>query len=339
MKLMNWNIEWMNNWFVGNGQVAWRAEHTGIADVAALAQRVANVITTIDPDVLTLQEGPSDPREMALFINDFLTNQGGQPLYDQFGGIDGKAQKIYILVKRAGTLVNPRLADDARTAELHNAWMADVAGDALLESYDFTRDPVVLDGELSGTGESMRIVSLHTKSKYVHGGRAKWNDPERKQEFVVDALRNRRRISAEAMHTRNYLDELYGADPNALVVVTGDFNDGPGFDYFERNYLTHGVADILIGSVYRPDQQYEHALIGNVPADLLFTARFDDFIDEIDDRPLLLDHVLVSPALRDRYANSRIAHQEYNAQEDASRPEGGRDRHPSDHRPVVVEIN
>ena len=115
MKLMDWNIEWMNNWFVGNGQVALRSSHSGIADVRALAQRVVNVITAIDPDVLTLQEGPSDPREMALFVNDFLPDTNGQPLFDAFGGLDGRAQKVYTLVKRAGEFRNARLATDNAT--------------------------------------------------------------------------------------------------------------------------------------------------------------------------------------------------------------------------------
>lgn len=339
MRLMNWNIEWMNNWFVGNGQVAWRNTHTGIADVQALADRVANVITAVDPDVLTIQEGPSDPREMELFITDCLSAPNGQPLYDAFGGLDGGAQKLYTLVKRGGQFINPRLASDAPTDHLLDEWMTDVDGDARLESYTFTRDPLIIDGEFGANNETLRILTLHTKSKFVNQQEAMWRDLNRRQDFIVAALRNRRRISAEAMHTRVCLDDLYDVDPGTLVVVTGDFNDGPGLDYFEQNYLTHGVTDILMGSCYHPDRQYEHALIGHIPQNQLFTARFDDFIDDIDDRPLLLDHILASPALRGRHANPQVAHTAYEAQIDATRPEDARDRLPSDHRPVVVELN
>lgn len=338
MKLMDWNIEWMNNWFVGGGQVGWRDSHHGIASVSELVHRVANVIKSVNPDVLTLQEGPSDPREMALFINDFLLDAKGHPLFDAFGGLDGGAQKVYTFVKKQGAFRNTRLADDNLTERLLDEWMADVDGDAHLESYEFTRDPLIIDGELDGTGEKMRIVTLHTKSKFVNQQRAMWNDPNRRQDFIVAALKNRRRISTEAMHTREYLDNLYLSNPGALVVVTGDFNDGPGMDFFERNYLTHGVADILLGSCYHPERQYLHVLIGSIPSQELFTARFDDFIDNINDRPILLDHVLVSPILQGRYAGARVAHAEYNAQEDTTRPAEGRDRFPSDHRPVVVDI-
>ena len=339
MRLMDWNIEWMNNWFVGNGQVAWHNYNSGIANVRALAGRVANVITAVDPDVLTIQEGPSDPREMELFIADCLSGADGQPLFDAFGGLDGGSQKVYTLVKRGGELRNARLAGDDPTDRLLDEWMADVDGDAYLESYTFTRDPLIVDGELSASGEVIRILTLHTKSKFVNQQEAMWNDPNRRQDFIVAALKNRRRISTEAMHTRAYLDELYAANSGALVIVTGDFNDGPGLDYFEKNYLTHGVANILTGSCYHPDRKYEHVLIGNVPQSQLYTARFNDFIDGINNRRLLLDHVLVSPAMQGRHANARIAHTEYQAQEDTTRPANDRDRFPSDHRPVVVDIN
>jgi len=336
--MLDWNIEWMNNWFVGGNQAAWRNSNTGIANVQALAQRLANVIRGLDPDVLTIQEGPSDPREMQLFINDFLTDASGQPLFDPFGGLDGGAQKTYTLVKRNGHFRNPRLANDELTFGLFDEWLADVDGDLRLESYEFTRQPLVLDGTLADTGQDVRIVNLHTKSKFVNNQQALWNDPVRRQEFIVAALKNRRRISTEAMRVRTYLDDLVEADGNTLIIVAGDFNDGPGFDYFERHYLTHGVADIILGSTYYPDLQFPHALIGREPSNRLFTAIFDDFVDGINDRPLLLDHVLVSPPLGSRINAARVCHEEYEAQEDASRPQGDRDRLPSDHRPVLVEL-
>lgn len=243
---------------------------------------------------------------MNLFVTDFLSDPDGQPKFDVLGGLDGRSQKVYALLRRRGEYQDGRLANDPITVALFDDWLSDVDGDAHLEPYDYTRDPLVIDGELQGTGDTLRILSLHTKSKYVDRQEALWNDANRRQESVVAALTNRRRISSEAMHTRMYLDDLYDDDAAALVAETGDFNDGPGIDYFERNLLTHGVADILLGTSYRPNRQYEHALVGKVPANQLFAARFDDFVDGIDHRPLLLDHILVSPALHGRYANARL---------------------------------
>jgi hypothetical protein len=76
MKIVNWNIEWMNDWFVGYGSVAFRQDNPsrGISDVADLCSRVASVVKNLDPDVLTIEEGPSDIREMELFVETY--NQG-----------------------------------------------------------------------------------------------------------------------------------------------------------------------------------------------------------------------------------------------------------------------
>ena len=82
MRIVDWNIEWMNDWFVGGGNVAFREDNPrkGITDVAALCTRVANVVKGLNPDVLTIQEGPSDIREMALFVENYLTDNQGESL-------------------------------------------------------------------------------------------------------------------------------------------------------------------------------------------------------------------------------------------------------------------
>jgi hypothetical protein len=36
------------------------------------------------------------------------------------------------------------------------------------------------------------------------------------------------------MRIRQYLDARLDADPDAAIVVLGDFNDGPGRDLFEQ---------------------------------------------------------------------------------------------------------
>ena len=174
-------------------------------------------------------------------------------------------------------------------------WDADVDGDEVLEPYGFTRTPLVVDGE---TAEGpLRIAVMHTKSKFVSlDQQAMWNNPARRAEYITGALKNRRRISAEAMRVRRYLDSLYEQDPLMRVVVCGDLNDGPGTDFFERHYLTHGVADMISGSIYYPERGYGHCVIGHVAADDTWTAEFDDFVDGVVGRRILLDHILVSPA-------------------------------------------
>ena len=334
MKIVNWNIEWMNRWFSGNDRPEWGSRQLSADEARTCAARAAAVIDDLAPDLLCLQEGPSAMAEMRLFLTDFLSDGDG-PLYEPIIGHNGASQKLYALRRRGGDVAAMGTATDADTLDLMEVWDADVNGDMMLEAYDFTRLPLVVIADPVG-GQPVRVVILHTKSKYVQDGRRKWRDPARRQEFVVEALEARRRISAEGFRLRTYLDRLVAGDNDARIVVTGDWNDGPGRDLFERSYLTHNVADIVLGSTFTPDLIFHHPLIAHVPSPALFTARFDDYVDEIDDRPLLLDHFAVSPALRSHVRTAGIAHDAYEAQ--VSGDGRHRTERPSDHRPIVLEL-
>ena len=334
MRILNWNIEWMNNWFSGNRNPRWGSKALSISDARTVAQKVANVIRSISPDILCLQEGPSSIQEMQLFIDEFLSNSGAA-IYEALIGTDGGAQKLYVLSKTDGTIDVIDYATDALTIDLEQSWQADVDGDLFLQPYDFTRVPLVVDVN-PNAGDPLRIVILHTKSKYVHNGEAMFNDPARRQEFIAAAMKARRRISAEGFRLRTYLDDLIKNNADERVLVTGDWNDGPGPDFFERQYLTHNVADIVLGSTFYPNLIFKQPVMERVPATALFTARFDDFVDNVQDRPLLLDHFAVSPRLNTDVTDAGIAHDEYEAElagSGASRIERA-----SDHRPIWIEL-
>lgn len=334
MRIVNWNIEWMNHWISGNDRPVWGSNSLSVADARQVAERVARVIRTLDPDLICIQEGPSSPEEMNLFLDDLLS-ENGQRLYRGLIGADGGQQKLYVLAKENGAVDAMDYATDALTQALRDDWDADVNGDLYLEPYDFTRQPLVVDVDPRG-GQPFRVVVLHTKSKYVHRGRALWQDPARRQEFVALAMQARRRISAEGFRLRTYLDDLLKDDGEARVVVTGDFNDGPGQDLFERSYLTHNVTDILLGSTFYPRLIFHHPLVERVSPASLFTARFDDYVDEIADRPLLLDHFVVSPAMVPEVADAGIAHAAY--ENEIAGDGSARVDRPSDHRPVFVDL-
>ncbi len=349
MRIVNWNIEWMNNWFVGNNQVAFESKYEPrggrgqIDSVKDLCKRVASTITNLNPDVLTIQEGPSDHREMALFVEKYLANKyeiygAGRGYINNPPKLQGGSQKNYILVKKDGKFTNCIIPRDSNTDALHDSWESDVEGTLIPIEYKFTRSPVVVEGTCSG--KTVRIMTLHTKSKYVHGQQEMWEDESKKPKFIKSAMENRRRIASEAMRARQYLDDLVEENPLALLVVTGDLNDGPGHDYFEKRYLSHNVTDILLGSTYRPNLLFIHAFLDRVPVDDRYTAIFDDFIDGIDNRPILLDHILVSPvlSLHSIVTNAGIAHEEFDNECDNNKP-NDREKMPSDHRPVFVDLN
>ena len=110
MKIANWNIEWMNRWFLPDSEApAWRSSEqiAGVTDIEALAGRVAGVIRGIGADVLTIQEGPSRKSELALFVDDYLDGA-----YDVIGPSGKGQQKLYALIKRGGAATNPALTSN-----------------------------------------------------------------------------------------------------------------------------------------------------------------------------------------------------------------------------------
>ena len=344
MRFVDWNIEHMNSWFVANSDPtspALRARFPGggfgggaIDDVPALAQRVANVLSALDPDVICIQEGAGED-EVALFLNQFLPLPGGSA-WTVLGGAGG-AQRLIVAVRTDRDVTSAVVANDTgMTIQLGADYPADTDGDAVLETdTSFTRVPLVVD--IVAHGAPVRIINCHFKSKFVNNGENLFNGTQAERlEFIRAALVNRRRISAEAFRIRSYLDELFAANPHRLVLLAGDLNDGPGFDVFERQYITHSVVDLTFGSVLLPDGRLTQPLIQAgqpVPA----SAFFDDFVEGIQNKPLLLDHIGLSPELLTWFVSARIANTEFDAevQLGASRE---RERLPSDHRPVFAVL-
>ncbi|MCE8472804.1 hypothetical protein LZ189_27845, partial [Rhodovulum sulfidophilum] len=101
MKIVDWNLEWMNRWFSGNARPRWGSGELTPDEARICARKAAAVIDALAPDLLCLQEGPSAEAEMALFIEEFLSDADG-PRYEALIGSDGGAQKLYVLRRRGG---------------------------------------------------------------------------------------------------------------------------------------------------------------------------------------------------------------------------------------------
>jgi endonuclease/exonuclease/phosphatase family metal-dependent hydrolase len=335
------NGVWMNDWFTPDAEPAaftpsfTRDGDTGVTGEAA--GRLARLIRSIDADVVALVEAPSRAAELSLFIKEYLTESGAAQ-YDFVLGDSGGSQKLALLFKPDTAAFG--LTPSTEAATLLEPWQADVDGAAVLVEYRFTRTPLSCRADIAGT--RLEVLVAHLKSNFINRGRAMWEDPARHLEFVRSALRNRRRIASEAMRIRRYLEDRLDADPRAAVVVLGDLNDGPGRDYFEEVYLAHNVTDVLVGSPYRPERLFTHAQ-ADEPEDRRYSAVFDDFVTGDPKRHLLLDHILLSPAmtsagspLSKRPGSGRIEHDAWAAQ--LTGQGDRRDQRATDHRPATVVL-
>ena len=219
--------------------------------------------------------------------------------------------------------------------DLSRRFGVDVDADLHIETIEFARQPQVV--EFTAHGQRFLLMNNHLKSKYVHNGRAQYEEGgDSRRAFFREALIARRRISAEAFRIRAFLNGVFDVEPMRHVMVAGDLNDGPGADYFERNFLTHSVVDRVFGSVFQPERQLAHVLFHRGVTD--YTAQFYDFI-EGRTKDLVLDHVGLSGGINRSFDwRARVGVSEYEARvlNDSDLKE--RDRRPSDHRPVVVDL-
>lgn len=337
MRVMNWNIEHMNSWWQGgeNDPPIMHASFPGnnfspaITDVPALAQRVGQVVSDVDPDVLTIQEGPGE-LEMAAFLDQFVDGDNWEIRRGS-----GGAQALLVAARMDRVDAIDNGSPIAGNIDLSQKFTADINADLEFDDVAFARKPQVVT--ITAIGSPITFINNHLKSKFVSGAETLFNagGDDRKQ-FFADALIARRRISGEAYQIRSYVDEVLIADPAAQVIVTGDLNDGPGSDFFEENFLTHSVVDRVFGSVFHRDRQLTHVLLNGDSTD--FTAQFFDFISN-ETRDLILDHIGLSPGVLANWSwQGRVAVAEYQAQIVNDNALHERDRQPSDHRPVVVDL-
>ena len=340
LKVANWNIEWMNHWFTKDEHEYpnFKSQTNQISNVCSLASRVANVIKNIDADIWTIQEGPSRKSEMNLFVSEFLDCG-----YNIAGPAGKMQQRIYALVKRNSKIVAANCLMGDLGFDFRGSWDVDINSDTILDKYKFTRPPLVLMIELNNK-KRIRLLSLHLKSKYVHRGRAMWNDPAKRDIFIAKAIEARRRISIEAMRVREYINACFDEDSRAPIIVTGDFNDGPGIDYFERLYLSHNVASIISGNPVQPNRMLRHTFVDVMEKENNFTAEFEDFIEGNKSTKVLLDHIFVSSSLfwnasGERSTFGKIEHEIFDGQTVKQFGVGSREHMPSDHRPQSATLN
>jgi endonuclease/exonuclease/phosphatase family protein len=318
------NGEWMNDWFGanGNGDVIFKEtfkEHNtqNIMDTDKTATKLSTLIKTIDPDILGIQEGPSGINEMLLFISTYLDDK-----YSCEIGTNGLSQKLFILYRKS-------FFDTVTPINYpYPNWKFDKDGDYVLDDGNFARTPLELTFAISG--QKIRIIDNHFKSSYINGGQAKWNDPDKRTEFIRESLINRRRITMEAVQLRKHVDETLTTEPNSIIM--GDINDGPGKEFFENYMLGMDITSELLGNTYYSDSIFKHLLDLNDD----FSVIFNDFVEEIPNKKVLLDRMLVSPSLYPFVKSCSVEYQNYDTLVDNPHRRDGR---PTDHRPVSLNLD
>lgn len=352
LKITTWNIEHFRRLLPTPSSSAERARYRAIADE----------IRDIDPDVLCIVEGPGDLNALRAFVEApeglngayavatiegteaaLAANPGNPrsalaPLYAMRGNVQTGNQWIWFLVRKglaetARAHVQPPSTWRAFTGR--ERWEVHYWGRFEMEAHGHWRHPQVLVLELAG--RRVEFIGVHMKSK-INFERVRDDAGRLRDEFVEEALKARVKLATEAYDVRAYIEARHGQEPDPAIFVLGDMNDGPGREFFERQFLFFDLVSNIQGDVFFANRFLNHALF-DYPEHLRFSARFENKVEPHLPPEKLLDHILFTQALVRDNAVPRIdagaGLVEHAAHERAS---AGLNGETSDHRPVSVSL-
>lgn len=341
LKLLVWNMEWMNDLFGRNeGPPEFRPDaevpiHHPKATVRKRRDDLAGVLNELAPDVVIVVEGPNRQAELQLFFDTDVDGSWTTVVQPS----KGQSQIIGAAVRTdRGDFANPPLTyTDTNNMEAEfGPFFVDTDDDEIQEQYKFERRPLLVRIN-PVDGRPFTVLGLHLKSKGIFDA-LEWS----KWWTMADA--NRRKLLAQATQLRlRFLDPYLTAEQTRTVplMVCGDINDGPGLDASEKR-LFGSAIERLMGTVWQPDRCLRNALFDLLSAqdqqDLdfrsIFTTRFKDPIFNNVYHREWIDHVLYSANQPAPWVTQAQVHEKM---ADGT-PIWRRFPHASDHYPVSVVV-
>lgn len=305
MRLVTYNVEWFSNLFDEDDQLRLDDGWSGRRDVTRAQQieALGVVFTAMDADAVMVIEAPDNNRrhstEAALtaFAQAFKLRTRAVAT----GFISNTQQEIALLYDpdvlsvqhdpigketgRKGSSGSPRFDSTFRI---------DLDVDATEDLVQFSKPPLELAVTMK-TGQKLRLIGAHLKSKAPHGAR-------NHDAVMRISIANRRKQLAQAIWLRSRITTHLEQD--IPLIVLGDLNDGPGLDEYEHLFGRSSVEIILGDELYDP---HAKQALQRRPGVVATTARFKK---HGQDRYLqaLLDYIMISPDLMRRDPVWRIWH-------------------------------
>lgn len=288
MKVMAYNIEWFDNHFEPDNSLKTSPKSQ------KKFNEVASVITEIDADIVGITEAPNTTtttgqRDTVQALENFAAQHSLRQNKAMIGFASRGRQEIALLYDpnvvtaehdpggSAGAVRNPMFNEEFR---------ADSDGDGINELYRHYRPPLEAKITRADGGDDFWVLVVHAKSKGIF-------DSMDRIHFDRVSERNRRKLFAECLSIRKRIEEWLKA--NRKVIVMGDVNDGPGFDFYESKFGKSAV-ELIIGDIYDRDTLLKYHLgkpkFGNYgwePSTVRFTDSYTG--DRVN---ALIDHIIVS---------------------------------------------
>ena len=368
LKFCTWNIEHFQRVLDGWDTTKLRA--------------ISDEIRGVNADVLCIVEGPWAVSKLKQWLLDPIDGLAGEWMLptiagtdslldptgdDDFAGLKGLygmqgtkvtgAQWIWFLVRtslaqEANLLHQPVALWQSFTGTPRWQYRAWATGER--RPHTHWRHPQVL--RLTVDGYELECVGLHLKSKINRSNPFSGDSVDLAPQYVENALTARIKLTSEVTDVRRYIDARFTQQRDPRIFVMGDLNDGPGREYFEREYLHHDLVGNIQGEVFWATRFLNHALF-DFEDELRWTTEFHDKVEEwsrgladavptsprgLDTvRKQLIDHILFTQALSGPGSGPKVLRRsgivEHTVHERVAATLPRRQR-VSDHRPVSVEI-
>jgi len=262
LKMVVWNMEWMNDLFGPNDQPAqFRPNdeptvHNKKATVKQRRDDLSGVLNEIDVAIVVVIEGPNRTSELQLFFDSDVN--GTWKTYVQYS--KGQSQNIGIAVRIDTNKFEstPFKYFDSNRIDSFDDFLLDTEGDKVQELHSFERKPLYVEIYPSNS-TAFRVLGLHLKSKGIFDA-YEWS------KWWQISEGNRKKILAQASYIRTeFLDKYLTQDSTKDIplIVCGDINDGPGLDASEKKIFGSAI-ERLMGSIWKP-----HLCLGNALFDSL----------------------------------------------------------------------
>ncbi len=309
MRFATYNVEWFNSLFDDAGRLlndsAWSARY----DVTRAAQTAAlgAVFSALNADAVMIIEAPDTNRHRSTVtaLETFAKAFNLRARKAVIGFASETQQEIACLYDPDALTIqhDPKGAFSGKKGSRNaprfdGTFRYDSDRDGKADLITWSKPPLELF-VTTKTGQTLRLIGVHAKSKAPHGAR----NPA---EATKISINNRRKSLAECIWLRARIDQhLTARDP---LIVMGDFNDGPGLDEFETLF-GHSSIEIVLGEGAATKLFDPHARmalsrrIAAIPA----TARFrippdGNYLNA------LLDYIMVSPDLAAKQPRWTIWH-------------------------------
>lgn len=298
LRLATYNVEWFNGLFDDNGRLLADDLNSARYKISRADQLAALgiVFTAMDADGVMIIEAPDtgSRRSTKTALENFARHFGLRTRRALHGFTSETEQEIAFLYDPNRITAThdpmgapPSHADPKGVPRFDGVFWHDLNVDAHPERISFSKPPLEVALTDKRTGQALRLIGVHAKSKAPHGARTP-------AEVMRIAIENRRKQLAQCLWLRARA-ELHLAAGDQLLVM-GDFNDGPGLDEYEKLFGKSGI-EIVMGTEAAPEMQliepHAEMILGRKLGIAPSSARFYDSAKKRYFQALL-DFILVS---------------------------------------------